>query len=176
MLCILLVVAYPYDRLLELPGAPERNYNHFQWQAANLQENKSETLNKRTLCSIYLFIYFLETQTFNFVFLVQKKRGKKNKSVITAHSKNPCHLSPWHKSERKDLYNWWHGCCKLVSPYLLSSHRAHKHPRPAEAQRVVGRALRHSCMPVTSYNEDNVRHSLPFSFHEELLNNCQVMW
>lgn len=47
MLCIFLVVAYPYDRLLEPPRASKRNYNHFHWQTANLQANKSETLNSR---------------------------------------------------------------------------------------------------------------------------------
>lgn len=36
------------------------------------------------------------------------------KNVIATPSNIWCHLSPWHKSENKDLYNWWHRHCKLV--------------------------------------------------------------
>lgn len=83
MLCILLVVAYPYDRLLELPGAPERNYNHFQWQAANLQENKSETLNKRILCSIYLFIFWRHKLSISSSSSKQKRKKTKASLQLT---------------------------------------------------------------------------------------------
>lgn len=105
------------------PSGLYRNSNNQHQQTAKLLANKRETSNK---C-----FFFLSSEIF-FFFLSNSSKQKEGKRVLTALSQLSCHLSPWHKSERKDFYNGWHRCCKLVSPCCLSSHWAYKHPLPTE--------------------------------------------
>lgn len=146
MLCIILVVAYPYDRLLEPPRASIRNYNHFHWQKANLQANKS----------------FPVKHTFNFFCQLHTQRAKNKINIIKTNFKI-CHLSPWHKSESKDWSNGWLGCCKLVILYFVSSHRAYINifcPL-----RHKGRQAAHTDIPAcwSHHHQSGCRHSAKLS-------------
>lgn len=103
------------------------------------------------------------------------KREKKV-YIITAHSKISRHLSPWHESESKDLYNEWHGCCKLVSPYFLSSHGEYKHPLPAETQReadVPACSSRHRWSGTVL---NSLTHLFAWLFHKVLYTIVGEMW
>lgn len=125
-----------------------RNYNHFQWQTANLQANKRETLNVR----VFSF-FFPVKRTFKFIRLVHTHT--QTVTLLQLIPKFSCHLSLWHKSESKDLYNGWRRRCKLVSPCFLSSHWACKHPLPTETH--TERRQSSQTLPHAGHNttEDN---------------------
>lgn len=76
MLCIFLVAAYPYDRLLKPPGPKKKNYNHFHKQRnrnRNLQANKSKNLNTQ--------IFSFSSETY-FQLYLPYPREKKIKTII----------------------------------------------------------------------------------------------
>lgn len=117
----------------------------------NISRQRSK--QKRNFEWVGVFFPF-QWNIFLFFFLIHPT--KKGGGVLTALSQLSCHLSPWHKSERKDFYNGWHRCCKLVSPCCLSSHWAYKHSLPTET--LTG-ALRHVTAPGPDVGHPIVFHS-----------------
>lgn len=126
MLCIFLVVAYPYDRLLEPLRASKK------LQSFPVTDSKSTSKQKGDFERTCLFGFFPVKRTFKFIRLVHTHT--QTITLLQLIPKFSCHLSLWHKSESKDLYNGWHRRCKLVSPCFLSSHWAYKHPLPTETR------------------------------------------
>lgn len=119
MLWIVLVVAYPYDRLLEPLRVSEKKLQSF-----SLPDSKSTSKQKEEC-------FFSQ---WNRLSNTSHPPTHTQKNIIRTHSKIPYHLSLWHKSESQDLYNGWQRCCKLVSPCSRSSHWAYKHPLPTETR------------------------------------------
>lgn len=124
----------------------------------NISRQRSHLQTKGKL-RISGFFFPFQQNIFLF-FLSNSSKQKGEKRVLTALSQLSCHLSPWHKSERKDFYNGWHRCCKLVSPCCLSSHWAYKHPLPTET--LTG-ALRRVCTLLTTAPDPDV--GRPVIFH-----------
>lgn len=77
MLCIFLVVAYPYDRLLEPLRASKK------LQSFSVTDSKSTSKQKGDFERTCLFGFFPVKRTFKFIRLVHTHT---NSNIITAHS------------------------------------------------------------------------------------------
>lgn len=110
------------DRLLEPLRASQ------ELQQSTSADSEATCKQKGNFEWVVFFLF--QWNFFLFFFLIHPNKRGGGRGVLTAQLS--CHLSPWHKSERKDFYNGWHRCCKLVSPCCLSSHWAYKHPLHTE--------------------------------------------
>lgn len=147
MLCIFLVLAYPYDRLIEPLRTSKRYYNHFHTHFDRQQISKQTKVRLWT----HFFLSLVKHTFIHFICLVHtQKRGGKNSTLLQLVPEfHAICLLDTNQKVKIDIMDDT-DAVNLLAHIFPSSHRAYKHPLPTETQREAGRSLRHSCILVIS--------------------------